>query len=104
MQFFDDNRSYHQHCITTHNCEIDGDTAHAESYVIGLFLNTVPARVTQLGDPSAEIDAHAGSLAGLLELAQRDEEAGLPDAPWPPNFRKMPGEAKRVQPSKARKE
>jgi hypothetical protein len=27
------------HHITTHSCEIDGDTAHAESYVIGLFLN-----------------------------------------------------------------
>ena len=34
MKFFDDNRSYHQHCITTHSCEIDGDTAHAESYVV----------------------------------------------------------------------
>jgi hypothetical protein len=34
MKFFDDNRSYHQHCITTHGCEIDGDTAHAESYVV----------------------------------------------------------------------
>jgi hypothetical protein len=28
------------HNITTHLCEIDGDVAHAESYVIGLFLNT----------------------------------------------------------------
>jgi SnoaL-like domain len=28
------------HNITTHSCEIDGDVAHAESYVIGLFLNT----------------------------------------------------------------
>lgn len=27
------------HNITTHTCEIDGDTAHAESYVIGLFLS-----------------------------------------------------------------
>jgi hypothetical protein len=27
------------HNITTHSCEIDGDVAHAESYVIGLFLN-----------------------------------------------------------------
>jgi DNA ligase D len=69
-----------------------------------LRIDTVPARVAELGDPSAEIDAHAGSLAGLLELADRDEAAGLPDAPWPPNFRKMPGEAKRVQPSRARKD
>ena len=59
-----------------------------------------PAR----GDPSAEIDDHAGSLDALLELAARDEEArGLGDAPWPPNFPKQAGEPKRVQPSRARK-
>jgi DNA ligase D len=69
-----------------------------------LRIDTVPARVSELGDPSADIDAHAGSLGGLLELARIDEENGLPDAPWPPNFRKMPGEAKRVQPSRARKD
>jgi bifunctional non-homologous end joining protein LigD len=67
-----------------------------------LRLDTVPARVAERGDPSAEIDAHAGSLAGLLELARRDEENGLPDAPWPPHFRKQQGEPKRVQPSRAR--
>lgn len=27
------------HHITNHTCEIDGDVAHAESYVIGLFFN-----------------------------------------------------------------
>jgi hypothetical protein len=27
------------HNVTMHSCEIDGDTAHAESYVIGLFLD-----------------------------------------------------------------
>jgi SnoaL-like domain len=27
------------HNITTHSCEIEGNVAHAESYVIGLFLN-----------------------------------------------------------------
>jgi hypothetical protein len=27
------------HHVTMHTCEIDGDVAHAESYVIGLFLN-----------------------------------------------------------------
>jgi bifunctional non-homologous end joining protein LigD len=65
-------------------------------------IDTVPERIAQTGDPSAEIDAHAGSLAKLLARADADEEAGLPDAPWPPNFKKMPGEAKRVQPSRAR--
>ncbi len=69
-----------------------------------LRLDTVPARVAQLGDPSAEIDQHAGSLQALLELARRDEEAGLGDAPWPPHFRKQQGEPKRVQPSRARRD
>jgi DNA ligase D-like protein (predicted polymerase) len=69
-----------------------------------LTLATVPARVARLGDPSAEIDTFAGSLDGLLDLARRDEEGGLGDAPWPPHFAKQRGEPKRVQPSRARKE
>jgi DNA ligase D-like protein (predicted polymerase) len=69
-----------------------------------LRLDTVPDRVATLGDPAAGIDADPGRLDGLLDLARRDEEEGLGDAPWPPNFAKQPGEPKRVQPSKARKE
>jgi bifunctional non-homologous end joining protein LigD len=68
-----------------------------------LRIDTVAALVAQRGDPAADIDAHAGSLAGLLELAQRDEDAGLGDAPWPPHFKKQRGEPKRVQPSRARR-
>jgi DNA ligase D-like protein (predicted polymerase) len=68
-----------------------------------LRIDTVPGRVAERGDPHAEIAAHAGSLAQLLELAQRDDDNGLPDAPWPPHFRKQAGEPKRVQPSRARK-
>jgi bifunctional non-homologous end joining protein LigD len=75
------------------------DVEHAE-----LRIDTVPKRVAEIGDPSADIDAYAGSLDGLLELARIDQENGLPDAPWPPNYRKMPGEAPRVQPSRARRE
>ena len=63
---------------------------------------TVPARFQKLGDPSGSIDAHAGSLQKLLELAARDEREGLGDAPWPPHFRKMDGEAPRVAPSRAK--
>ena len=40
----------------------------------------------------------------LLDLARRDEEEGLGDAPWPPHFAKQAGEPKRVQPSRARGE
>jgi bifunctional non-homologous end joining protein LigD len=67
-----------------------------------LRIDTVPGRVAQRGDPSAAIDQSAGSLASLLELVDRDEEAGLGDAAWPPNFSKQPDEPKRVQPSRAR--
>ena len=63
---------------------------------------TVPQRFAQIGDPHAEMDLHAGSLEKLLELAERDEAAGLGDAPWPPHFQKMPGEGSRVAPSRAR--
>ena len=68
-----------------------------------LRLDTVPARLKKKGDPAADIDKHAGSLDKLLDLARRDEEEGLGDAPWPPHFRKQRGEPKRVQPSKAKK-
>ena len=65
-------------------------------------LLNVPQRFAELGDAHAEMDAHAGSLDQLLELAARDEAAGLGDAPWPPHFVKMAGEAPRVAPSRAR--
>jgi len=63
---------------------------------------TVPKRFEQVGNPHFAMDSAAGSLEGLLELAARDEAAGLGDAPWPPHFRKMEGEAPRVAPSRAR--
>ena len=65
-------------------------------------LATVPRRFAERGNPHADMDRHAGSLDGLLELAARDEAGGLGDAPWPPHFRKMPGEAARVAPSRAK--
>src|SRR5580693_5176316 len=64
--------------------------------------DTVPARFARVGDPWAQMDEAAGSLDGLLELAARDEAAGVPDAPWPPHYEKQSGEAPRVQPSKRR--
>ena len=63
---------------------------------------TVPARFKSVGDPHARMDAHPGSIEPLLELAARDEAEGLGDAPWPPHFRKMEGEAPRVAPSRAK--
>ena len=63
---------------------------------------TVPGRFAKVGDPHAGMDGEAGSLEKLLELADKDEAAGLGDAPWPPHFRKMDSEGPRVAPSRAR--
>jgi DNA ligase D-like protein (predicted polymerase) len=63
---------------------------------------TMPERFAERGDPHAGMDDAPASLEALLELAARDEAEGLGDAPWPPHFRKMEGEAPRVAPSRAR--
>jgi bifunctional non-homologous end joining protein LigD len=71
---------------------------HPEAFTI----DTVPERVARLGDPWRGMDEAAGSLEPLLTLAEQDEAAGMPDAPWPPHYDKQAGEAPRVQPSKRR--
>jgi bifunctional non-homologous end joining protein LigD len=63
---------------------------------------TIPERFAKIGDPHAGTDAAPGSLEKLLNLAAKDEAAGLGDAPWPPHFRKMEGEGPRVAPSRAK--
>jgi bifunctional non-homologous end joining protein LigD len=65
-------------------------------------LFTMPDRFAKIGDPHADMDAAAGSLEKLLELADKDEAEGLGDAPWPPHFRKVKGEPSRVMPSRAK--
>ena len=60
---------------------------------------TVPARFARIGDPHEEIDSVAHSLEPLLELF---EAQGRGDMPYPPDYPKMPGEPKRVQPSRDR--
>ncbi|MEV4637040.1 non-homologous end-joining DNA ligase [Actinoplanes sp. NPDC049548] len=65
-------------------------------------LRTVPARIAELGDPHAGIDDVAHDITPLLEWSERDEKAGAGDLPYPPDHPKMPGEPKRVQPSKDR--
>jgi DNA ligase D-like protein (predicted polymerase) len=65
-------------------------------------VQTVPLRFEALGDPHAGMDADAGSLDKLLELAARDEAEGLGDAPWPPHFPKGEAEGPRVAPSRAK--
>jgi DNA ligase D-like protein (predicted polymerase) len=65
-------------------------------------LGTMPNRFAKVGDRHAGIDEQAGSLDTLLELSARQEQKGQGDAPWPPHYRKQPGEPPRVQPSKAK--
>ena len=65
-------------------------------------IATMPARYAAIGDPHASIDERSFSLESLLELSRRDERDGVGDAPWPPNYPKMPGEPPRVQPSRAK--
>jgi bifunctional non-homologous end joining protein LigD len=63
-------------------------------------LATMPTRFARLGDLHEGIDEHSGSLQRLLELSARHEHDGLGDAPWPPQYKKQPGEPPRVQPSR----
>jgi bifunctional non-homologous end joining protein LigD len=63
---------------------------------------TVPPRFAKMGDPHSNMNEAPGSLEKLLDLAAKDEAAGLGDAPWPPHFRKMEREAPRVMPSRAK--
>ncbi|GMA30065.1 ATP-dependent DNA ligase [Litorihabitans aurantiacus] len=74
-------------------------------------VRTMPARFTEVGDlfagantsPQGLADGSVGGLETLLEWAARDErDHGLGEAPYPPEYPKMPGEPKRVQPSRAR--
>lgn len=67
-----------------------------------LTVVTMPARFAALGDLMADIDDVQHDLAPLLEWYERDH--GLSDMPYPPDYPKMPGEPKRVQPSRARAE
>jgi DNA ligase D len=63
---------------------------------------TMPARFAEVGDRHAAIDEAVHSLEPLLEMYERDVAAGYGDLPYPPDYPKMPGEPKRVQPSRDR--
>jgi DNA ligase D len=63
---------------------------------------TMPARFAEVGDRHAAIDEVIHSLEPLLDMYERDEAEGDGDMPYPPDYPKMPGEPKRVQPSRDR--
>lgn len=68
-----------------------------------LTMATVPVRARAAGDPWQALADDPQSLEPVLELHRRDLAAGLEDAPWPPVYPKMPGEPRRVAPSRAKK-
>jgi DNA ligase D-like protein (predicted polymerase) len=69
----------------------------------GCTLDSVPGRLVERGDPWELMDEAACSIAPLVERFAADLARGVPDAPWPPVYPKMPNEPPRVQPSRARK-
>jgi DNA ligase D len=62
-------------------------------------VETMPARFAERGDLNAAIDDTFHSLQPLLDLYEAQD---LGDMPYPPDYPKMPGEPKRVQPSRDR--
>ena len=66
-------------------------------------IPTMRERFARLGDVQAGIDDAVCDLRKLLEWVERDEQEGLGEAAYPPNFPKMPGEPARVQPSRAKR-
>ena len=65
-------------------------------------LRTTPKRFAELGDVQAGIDDAVNDLEVLREWVEREEKEGVGEAPYPPNYPKMPGEPRRVQPSRDR--
>ncbi|REK15692.1 MAG: ATP-dependent DNA ligase [Actinobacteria bacterium] len=66
-------------------------------------MDTFAERYQTVGDLTEGIDDAVGGIETLMEWVVRDEENGIGEAPWPPNYPKMPGEPPRVQPSKQRR-
>jgi len=71
------------------------DSVQPEDFTVA----TMPARFAEVGDPHTAIDDAAHSLQPLLDLYERQGDG---DMPYPPDYPKMPGEPKRVQPSRDR--
>jgi len=63
-------------------------------------IESMPGRFAEIGDRFEAIDEVHHSLEPLLEMYERDESGGEGDMPYPPDYPKMPGEPKRVQPSR----
>ena len=84
------------------SCPLEWDEV-ADVDPAAFTIETVPRRLAEMGDPSADIDAVAHDLEPLLALSREQEAKGQGDAPWPPQFPKAAGEPRRVQPSRRKK-
>ncbi|MGQ0480895.1 MAG: non-homologous end-joining DNA ligase [Pseudonocardia sp.] len=79
-----------------------GDLAAVEP--ADFTLRTVPALLAERGDPHETMDSAVGDLSAALDWFAADQrDRGLGELPYPPEYPKMPGEPKRVQPSRARR-
>jgi DNA ligase D len=66
-------------------------------------VHTVPAALAADGDAWSGIDDVVGDVSAALAQWDLDvAERGLGEMPFPPDFPKMPGEPRRVQPSRKR--
>lgn len=65
-------------------------------------VHTVPTRLAERGDLWADLHESPADLGPALALWEADIERGLGEMPFPPDYPKMPGEPRRVQPSRKR--
>ena len=69
-------------------------------------VHNVPSRLAEHGDPWTGLHSpdptDAPTLDQALALWEADLERGLGEMPFPPDYPKMPGEPRRVQPSRKR--
>mgnify|MGYP001376026639 CR=1 FL=1 len=69
-----------------------------------LTIETVPAKVAAEGNPWAAMNDEPQDISVLIDWFDRDLDDGLMDAPWPPQYPKMPNEPPRVSASRAKKD
>jgi DNA primase len=65
-----------------------------------LTVHTVPDRLAEQGDPWESMTDQVGPMDAAMALWEADLERGLGEMPFPPDYPKMPGEPRRVQPSR----
>jgi hypothetical protein len=78
------------HNVTMHSCEIDGDVAHAESYVIGLFLDNDAEKSRMLAGRYVDRLEKRGGRWGIV-LRRCTVEVAMEGSARLPNGAALPG-------------